>query len=142
MYFGKLEKAGNRAAKAVCLTAMLILVSFCILRMRGKTLERSAYSGEYGEIKVKEMQLRPISLNGLLGIGGKLYRCEFRKSPGGILESAISLHEDSYEPRRIEVSWYSARKATVSFDGAIFYEVEDGIWKKTSNPSINDKYSR
>ncbi len=105
-------------------------------------MERSTYSDEFGEIKVKEIELRPISLNGLLGIGEKLYRCEFRKSPGGILDSAISLHEDSYKAQQIEVSWYSARKATVSFDNAIFYEMEDGIWKKTSTHFNKDKSSR
>jgi hypothetical protein len=137
--FQKSEKTEDSIVKAVFLVALLMLVIFCILRMRGKILERSVYADEFAEIKVKEIQLRPFSLNGLLGIGGKLYRCEFRKSPGGILESAISLHEDSYEAQQIEVSWYSARKATVSFDGAIFYEIEDGIWKKTSNPFSNDK---
>lgn len=142
MYFGKSEKPGNRTAKVFCLVALLMLVIFCILRMRGKTLERSTYSDEFGEIKIKEIELRPISLNGLLGIGEKLYRCEFRQSPGGILESAISLQEDSYKAQQIEVSWHSARKATVSFDSAIFYEIEDGIWKKTSTPYRKDNSSR
>ena len=142
MFFGKSERIGARTAKAVCLVSLLMFVIFCVLRMRGKTLERSTYSDEFGEIKVKEIELHPISLNGLLGIGEKLYRCEFRKSPGGILDSAISLHEDSYKVQQVDVSWYSARKATVSFDSAIFYEIEDGIWKKTSTPFSKDKSSR
>jgi hypothetical protein len=142
MYFGKLKQTGNRVTKAVCLAALLMLILFFILRMRGKTRVLSNYSKFFGEIKVKEVQICPISFCGLLGIGDKLYRCEFRKSPGGILESAISLHEDSYEAQQIEVSWYSAHKATVSFDSAIFYEIEDGIWKKTSNLVRKDKSSQ
>jgi hypothetical protein len=78
----------------------------------------------------------------MLGLGEKLYRCEFRRSPGGVLESAVSLQEDSYTAQQIEVSWHSARKAIVSFDQAIFFELEDGVWEKTSKRSIEGEASR
>lgn len=142
MCFGTLEKNGTRTVKAVCLVALLVLIFLCIYRMRGKTLEQSIYSEGFGEIKVKEIEMPPVSLKGLMGIGDKLYRCEFRRSPGGILESAISLQLESYQAQKVEVSWHSARKATVSFDGAIFYEIEEGVWKKSANLSSKVKSSR
>lgn len=140
MCFGKLENTENRRFRPVCVVVLFVIILFCIIRVRGKTLEQSTYSDEYGEIKVKEIETRPVSLKGLFGIGEKIYRCEFRKSPGGILESAISLHEDSYEAQHVKVSWNSARKATVSFDDSIFYEIEDGVWKRSFNLS-NEKLS-
>ena len=138
----KSNKTGARIAKAVCLLALLSLLLLCALRTRGRTLEKSSYSDQFGEIRVKEIEARPLSLIGLLGLGEKLYRCEFRRSPGGVLESAVSLQEDSYNAQQIEVSWHSARKAIVSFDQAVFFELEDGVWEKISKRSIEGEATR
>lgn len=142
MCFLRSDRAPAKAAKAVCLVAVLMLLLLCVLRIRGRTLERSAYSSQFGEISVKEVEVTPLSFRGLLGLGSKLYRCEFRRSPRGALESAVSLGEDSYTAQQVEVVWHSARNATVSFDRAIFYKLEDGVWKKGSKGSDESETPR
>jgi hypothetical protein len=137
--FFRIKRNNNIKVKFLALVSLLVIGIYLNVRIHGTTLERSVYSEAFGEIRVKEIEISPFSFKGLLGAGEKVYRCEFRNSPGGVLISAIALQEDSYRVQQIEITWHSARRATVSFDHAIFYEIEDGHWRKVSNPHIENE---
>ncbi len=132
---------GEKILLAVFLCAVLAISLLYAYRVNGRTIAQSTFSDQSGEVRVKEIGLHPQSLQGLLGVDSKLYRLEYRRDPDGQLRSAVSYQEDSYEVQQVEISWQSSSDAIVSLDDSIFYELEGGIWKRTSKAMIEDKRS-
>lgn len=91
--------------------------------------EKEAESGE-GRVLVREIQLRPFSLTGLLRANERFYRCEYYPHKGWPMFSAQTFGADSYIARKVEIEWRNDSTAEVVIDDAIAFECAEARWRQ------------
>ena len=118
----------------------IILSIFCFVlgvgfafykRLSGSVILEKLSPAGYGVIKVVELQRAPFSLEGLLGLGDPIHRCEYILHLGWPATSAISFLGESYFPSRIEIEWTDADFAKVSLDEQATFYLVKGFGKET-----------
>jgi hypothetical protein len=110
----------------------LSLSSLCALsfkRFNGNVLyQRQAAVGE-GVITIRELQLHPLTMAGLLGVGDCIHRCEYVPHPGWPSTSAISFIGESHFLSKITIEWNDYDSAKVILDDHAIFFLVDGVWR-------------
>mgnify|MGYP000856102645 CR=1 FL=1 len=118
--------------RSLVVIVALVLLALALLlagRSVGKAMEQKHAATGDGLIIVRELQRKPFSVAGLLGVGDSIYRCEYVPHPGWPVVSAISLVGESYTPTSISIEWNDFNSAKVSFDTEAVFYLANGIWR-------------
>ena len=81
-------------------------------------------------ILVRELQASPFSLEGVMRVSEKIYRCEYYPKQGWPMFSACSFTADSYNAKKIRITWRDAYIAEVAIDDAITFECNRSQWRQ------------
>ena len=88
----------------------------------GKVVARSS------QVKVREMQVIPWSIQGMLGIGDVLYRAEYYTHPGSVMsECASYTHESLHKGQQVELRRSGSE---IWIRGALVFSRSDPGWKR------------
>lgn len=110
----------------LALLAVLIGWYQCSSRVLAKS---TSPSGE-AFIVVREIQLRPFSLKGLLRVNPFIYRFEYYPHANWPMLTAQTFFEESYIAKAVTVEWKTTDMAKVTVDKAIAFECVKGQWRK------------
>jgi hypothetical protein len=95
--------------------------------------QASAFGGAY--IVVREIQLKPLSLEGILRFNPMVYRCEYYPHLGWPMLTAHGFSGESYVARSVKIEWKSSDVAIVTMDYGRAFECSNGQWRKVITPS-------
>lgn len=119
----------HRLALALVLV-ILVLGGWVWSRVTDRVLaEARAPSGE-GLVRVREIQMHPVSLGAILRVNEKIYRCEYYPHQKWPMFSCDTFASESTEIRRAEIEWNSGQSATVTLDGQVVFECVNGRWSR------------
>jgi len=122
----------DRMKRVSTFFVFLSLSSLCALsfkRFNGNVLyQRQAAVGE-GVITIRELQLHPLTMAGLLGVGDCIHRCEYVPHPGWPSTSAISFIGESHFLSKITIEWNDYDSAKVILDDHAIFFLVDGVWR-------------
>ena len=109
-----------------------LLIGWLLWRQVGARVlaDKVAPSGE-ARILVREMQLHPLSITGLLRANERLYRCEYYPHPGWPMFSAETFSEESYVAQRIDIQWHDDTAATITIDKSAVLKCDRGHWGRS-----------
>ena len=122
--------------KRICIFLIFLALSIlCVLGYKsfsGKVLHHSQAAIGEGVITIRELQLSPLTIPGLLGIGDCVYRCEYVPHRGWPFTSSISFIGESYFPSKMTIEWNDHDSAKVTLDDQAVFFLERGVWRKDS----------
>lgn len=99
-------------------------------QISSRVIGEAAIAAGGPSIVVREIQLRPFSLKGLLRVNPLVYRLEYYQRENEPLLSAQTFLEESYVSKSVQIEWISSDVATVTFDQTIAFKCVEGWWQK------------
>jgi len=82
-------------------------------------------------IRVREMQLVPLSVEGVLGLDQKVYRCEYYPDPNWTMFTCETYRDEEYEVHKADIKWINDSAAKVTLDKGAAFECIDGNWHRS-----------
>lgn len=112
------------------LFAMAALCCLFIWRITGRVVIEEESPSLRAAIRVRELQPKPFTIGGLLGLGENIYRCEYYVSGRFPMQSCQSYSGESFFPDRIKIEWKDELTAKVVFDEFVKFECDKGEWRR------------
>lgn len=81
-------------------------------------------------IEVREFEISPYSLAGLLKIGEKVYRCEYASEDAPSASRCYSLSGDSFYATEASITWKNNERAYVILGKSTVVEYRNSIWRE------------
>ncbi|MFA6562839.1 MAG: hypothetical protein WCV00_13100 [Verrucomicrobiia bacterium] len=101
--------------------------------------ESRSSSDKYASlIIVRELQIDPLSIGGVLRICSKMYRLEYYRHADWPMFSCHTLIADSYEAGDVRIEWQHGTgydEADVVLDKAFAFHCKNGSWQEITAPN-------
>jgi len=125
----------KRFLVAAVLIVFFGLVATGLWRKNGTVVAEQKAKDGSGLIKVRALQPRPFSINGLLGMDEAIYRCEYYRGAGEPLFSCQSFAGESFYPKKFEIVWENSQRATVILEREIAFDLVESVWLPADVPA-------